>query len=1010
MATLEFKYSADQPHQIDAINAAVNLFRGQEFMDTRFAADVASGDGLFAGQVFQEGHANGIRLAPGQLERNLHSVQEENSLAPTSVTTDGRLRDFTIEMETGTGKTYVYIRTIFELNRHYGITKFIIVVPNVAIREGVLKSFRSMRSHFAALYDNAPMDYFVYDKDKMSLVSNFATSSTIQVMIINIDSFNKGYEDGGSPDSGNIFHRPSEDLPGGLSPRELVASCNPILIIDEPQSVDNTPKAKGAIKSLHPLFVLRYSATHKVSYNKVYRLTPVDAFQQNLVKGICVDSVLSQEDLNGSYVRLDSTSADPFRARITLDVRQKNGTQKRKAVTVKVGDDLFDKSGENSDYEDGWIISNISVAEDNEFVEFLNGEMLVPGQAVGDVAEEAVKRAQIRTTIEDHLQKQLELYPRGIKVLSLFFIDKVDRYRLYDPVRNGEYAQMFEEEYAAAVTSPKWKRRYEKHGIPLDTDASAVHTGYFSQDGHGKIKNTSKSASTAADISTFETIMQDKEALLSFPSESDTEEEHAKKRIQFIWSHSALKEGWDNPNVFQVCTLVETKETMTKRQKVGRGLRLCVDQNGERCYDEDANVLTVIANESYDAFARGLQSELEKDGFKFGVLSTESFTNAVIERDGISERIGFEESERIFNALRDENLVDSKGAITPELKEAAEHGSVTMPAGLESVQSQVEALILKRAQRLQIKNKAQEVEVELVRDVALAPAFQELWKRIRKRTRYEVSVDSDDLAKRAADSIKDMPRVRTPEVMAIRAGLDVAETGVDAEAETSRLVATSTERMYNLPDPIGEIQDVVGLTRATIKRILEDSGRFDEFKLNPAMFLSQVVARINKVKNESITDGIRYTKLPDSDWYTMSDLEQGELKAYLGQNAWKPRNHKSLYSYVVYDSATVEEPFAEELDQSEEVKVFAKLPSKFKIDTPLGSYNPDWAYVVEDDHERRVYFVVETKGGGNNSIRVSDSERTKIKCAKKHFEAIATPDLEYDVRTTYHVIEFDGGR
>ena len=377
MATLEFKYSADQPHQIDAINAAVNLFRGQEFMDTRFVADVASGDGLFAGQVFQEGHANGIRLAPGQLERNLHSVQEENSLAPTLVTTDGRLRDFTIEMETGTGKTYVYIRTIFELNRHYGLTKFIIVVPNVAIREGVLKSFRSMRSHFAALYDNAPMDYFVYDKDKMNLVGNFATSSTIQVMIINIDSFNKGYEDGGSPDSGNIFHRPSEDLPGGLSPRELVASCNPILIIDEPQSVDNTPKAKGAIKSLHPLFVLRYSATHKVSYNKVYRLTPVDAFQQNLVKGICVDSVLSQEDLNGSYVRLDSTSADPFRARITLDVRQKNGTQKRKAVTVKVGDDLFDKSGENSDYEDGWIISNISVAEDNEFVEFLNGEMLV---------------------------------------------------------------------------------------------------------------------------------------------------------------------------------------------------------------------------------------------------------------------------------------------------------------------------------------------------------------------------------------------------------------------------------------------------------------------------------------------------------------------------------------------------------------------------------------------------------------------------------------------------------
>ena len=428
-------------------------FRGQEFMNGEFLAEAAGERYLFDAI----GHSNGIRLSAQQLETNLHGVQEENALAPTDILPDGRLRDFTVEMETGTGKTYVYTRTIFELNRRYGLTKFIIVVPSVAIREGVLKSFRSTKGHFATLYDNAPMDVFVYDSKDMGPVGNFATASTIQVMIINIGNFNKGFQNDGDADEGNIFHRPSEDLPSGRSPRELVAECRPIVIIDEPQSVDNTAKAKAAIRSLNPLFVLRYSAAHKEEYNKVYKLTPTDAFQQGLVKGICVDSVLTQEDLNGSYVRLESTKRDPFSARLTIDVKQKDGSQKRKAVTVKPGRSLYDASNENPDYESGWIVSNISAAEDDQFVEFLNGERIELGQAVGDVAEEAIKRAQIRRTIEDHLQKQLELYPRGIKVLSLFFIDKVERYRLYDPVRSGEYAQMFEEEYADAVK--KWRSR-----------------------------------------------------------------------------------------------------------------------------------------------------------------------------------------------------------------------------------------------------------------------------------------------------------------------------------------------------------------------------------------------------------------------------------------------------------------------------------------------------------------------------------------------------------------------
>ena len=1017
MATIELKYSADQKHQVEAVEAVTDLFRGQEFMNAEFAA--VTGKGLYEGQVLSIGHANGLHLSPKQLLENLHAIQEENSLPATGALTDGRLRDFTIEMETGTGKTYVYTRTIFELNRRYGLTKFVIVVPSVAIREGVLKSFQSTKTHFATLYDNVPMDVFVYDSNDMGPVGNFATSSSIQVMIINIQAFNKDNDfdhdeiaeslrDASGKDTRNRFHRPGEKLPDGRSPQEMVSACNPIVIIDEPQSVDNTEKAKAAIRSLNPLFVLRYSATHKESYNKLYRLTPVDAFQQGLVKGICVDSVLAQSDLNGAYVRLESTKmgATPgsISAKITIDVKQKDGSQKRKSITVKTHDSLFDKSCENSDYEAGWIVSNISAADGDEWIEFTNGEWLEKGQAVGDVADEAVKRAQIRRTIEDHLQRQLELAPRGIKVLSLFFIDKVEKYRLYDPVRNGEYAEMFEQEYADAISSPRWQKKYAAAGLELDADAAAVHSGYFSQDGKGHIKNTSASASTAADISTFETIMRERETLLAFPDANDDEETRAKKRIQFIWSHSALKEGWDNPNVFQICTLVETKDTLTKRQKVGRGLRLCVDQKGERCYDEDANVLTVIANESYDAFASGLQTEFEKDGLRFGVLTPESFTKVTIELPGgQEEKLGFEQSATLYQSFIEKGLVDNKGNITPELKEAAEKGCVEMPEGLESAQSQVEGIILHKAQKLQIRDKAQEVEVELRKDVTDDPAFQELWERIRQRTRFEVDIDSEKLIADAVEGIKSMPKISPLEVLSTRADLTVDDTGIDTIATGASVVKTGGARIYDLPDPIAELQDVVGLTRTTIKRILEECGRFDEFEIDPATFLVQVAQKINKAKGEIISRGIKYTKLPDEEWYTMQDLEPGELKAYLGQNAWEPTNNKSIYNYVVYDSSTVEQPFAVELDLAEEVRVFAKLPSRFKIDTPLGSYNPDWAYVVEKEGEHRVYFVVETKGGGNNNIRVSDDEETKIRCARQHFEALGS-DVEYDVKTTYHLV------
>lgn len=484
MAALEFKFSSDQQHQLEAIEATCDLFRGQQFIGSVFSADSGRKGQTAIGELMV-GHGNELRVAPGQLLDNLHAVQEEGCLPATDVLTDGRLRDFTVEMETGTGKTYVYIRSIYELNRRYGITKFVIVVPSVAIREGVLKSLQTTRRHFETLYDRTPLDYFVYDSKDMGPVGNFATSSSIQVMVINIDAFNKGLEKDGTAKEGNLFHRPSEKLTGGFSPRELVSACKPVVIIDEPQSVDNTKQAKAAIKSLNPLFVLRYSATHKQAYNMIYRLTPVDAFERHLVKGICVDSIKAEANLNGAYVRLESVKSDPFSAKVSIDVRQADGTQKRKAVTVKTGNDLYQKSGENSDYESGWVVNNIGAAVGDEFIEFQNGEVLELGEALGDVNEEVVKRAQIRRTIEDHLARQFELWPRGVKVLSLFFIDRVDRYRVYEPeVHGGLYALMFEEEYAGALNSkaPRriakaagigkgtWLECYEAVGAPLVRD------------------------------------------------------------------------------------------------------------------------------------------------------------------------------------------------------------------------------------------------------------------------------------------------------------------------------------------------------------------------------------------------------------------------------------------------------------------------------------------------------------------------------------------------------------
>lgn len=1015
MTTLEFQFSSEQTHQTEAVEATCNLFRGQQFTSSSFFTDAGSlGQAVF--DDLAVGHGNEIRLAPGQLLDNLHEVQEEGCLPLTNVLTDGRLRDFTIEMETGTGKTYVYIRSIYELNKRYGVTKFVIVVPSVAIREGVLKSFQIMRSHFETLYDRTPLDYFVYDSNDMGPVGNFASSNSIQVMIINIDAFNKGIDKDGAAVEGNLFHRRSEKLIGGFSPRELVGACKPIVIIDEPQSVDNTTQAKSAIKSLNPLFVLRYSATHKQPYNMIYRLTPVDAFEQHLVKSICVDSVKADPNLNGAYVRLDSVKSSPFSAKLTIDVRQNNGMQKRKAVTVKTGTDLFIKSGENTDYKDGWIVSNIGTSLGDEFIEFQNGEQLELGETLGDVNEELIKRAQIRRTIENHMARQLDLWKHGVKVLSLFFIDKVERYRVYEPeVHGGVYAQVFEEEYAALLHSrvPRsiakaagldrgtWRECYERVGAPLVMDPHAVHQGYFAQDKAGRFKDSKGVAGTAADAGAFELIMRKKETLISFPNEMDQE-----TKVSFIFSHSALKEGWDNPNVFQICTLVDTKDTLTKRQKIGRGLRLCVNQKGGRLRDPECNILTVVANESYEEFANGLQKELESDNFVFGVISRETFSNVFLVGDGgVQVPLGYEGSERVYEHLLANKLIDSTGAIEPELKIAAEQGSVSLPDEFTSAVEQISAIILRKAQKLQVHDKSKEVVVDLEDEVVNNEAFQALWSRIRQRTQYRVDLDSNKLITRAVEEIKQMPEIKSPQVTSERANMMINDAGVTSEATEASMVLVGGDVTYALPDPIGELQDAVNLTRGTIKAILEKCTRFAQFKVDPATFLAQVSAAINRAKNEVMVEGIRYVPLAEEEWHPSSILEIDGSPAYLDQNAWKPKSvGKSLYSYVVYDSAGVEREFAKKLDMQEEVVVYAKLPPSFTIDTPLGSYNPDWAYVEESGGEERLYFVIETKGGTNANPVMRPAEELKTACARKHFEALDLgSDFHYGIRATYEV-------
>lgn len=974
---LKFK---NQDFQTDAVNSVVDLFIGQEKTQSTFSVDNSEQVSLMGTM----GVGNALHIDDSTLAHNMHIVQKRNALPLTEENWSGGASyprrypyrysertypQFCIEMETGTGKTYVYTKTIFELNRKYGFTKFIIVVPSVAIREGVYKSFEVTKEHFGLQYDNVPCRYFIYNSAKLSDVRQFATSANIEIMIINIDAFKKAE---------NIINQ-AQDRLNGDSAMRFIQDTHPIVIIDEPQSVDNTPKAKEAIASLNPLCVLRYSATHREKINMLYRLTPVDAYQMGLVKQISVSSNQISGGFNLPYVKLISVSNEKgFRAKIEMDVRKKDGIVARKMVNVKPGDDLYKLSGFRDLYE-GYTIAGIDCTPDYEHIEFGNTEEVSLGKSIGDIDEIMVKRAQIRRTIEAHLDKELRYFTKGIKVLSLFFIDKVANYRLEDG-SPGIYAKMFEECYLELIAKPKYAPIREQ----FTSDVSKIHNGYFSQDKKGRLKDTK--GDTAADDDTYNTIMRDKEWLLSFACP-----------LRFIFSHSALKEGWDNPNVFQVCTLIEQKSVFTCRQKVGRGLRLCVNQDGERVEDKNINILHVMANESFSEFAETLQREIEDDtGMKFGVLQLDLFAGMVYEDNGIEKKLSYDDAQELLTHFEKKGYINSAGKIKDTMKNAVKTGTLDLPKKFEAARKRFEQIISKADKKPPIRDASRDVVVRLKKQVTESPEFLELWQRIKQKTVYRVNIDTEKLIENCVKALQDMPAIPKARIISQTADIRIEKAGI-SHVERGMRTTDIADSYQSLPDIITAISDATLLTPTTVNAILVQSGRLKDFLNNPEAFLEKAIELIRNNRHALAIDGISYIKLDGKEYYVQEIFDSSELIANLDHNAVAV-NH-SVYDYIVYDSSSVEKPFALALDNDPDVKMFFKIPDRFKIDTPIGTYNPDWAVHLTKNGEEKLYFILETKGS-DNFLDLRTREQLKIHCGKRHFEALDS-GIEMQVATSW---------
>ena len=1006
-----------QRFQTEAALAVANAFTGQPKSDGQ--SDHIVDQGVHQDLFVVKGFGNkNVILAPETVCENVRAIQTEQGLKPVEQLQQlqGVGTALTIEMETGTGKTYTYIKTMYELNARYGWTKFVVVVPSIAIREGVLKSFESMQEHFAQEYGKR-MQYFMYNSKQLSKIDAFASDAGMHVMIINTQAFNASMDEekskGARPDKAAriIFERRDEF--GSRRPIDVLAQTHPIMIIDEPQSVlgvDKKNKTRKGIAMFKPLFTLLYSATHRKGdiYNMVYKLDAIDAYNQKLVKKIEVKGIrqIGSTATNG-YVYLEEIvigKGNP-QARISFDIKTQTGT-KQVSRLVDERFNLKEQSGGLAEYDNNFIVERIDGRQG--IVRFLNGLTLHEGDAVGSVNEDYIRRIQIRETIRTHLERERQLFSQHIKVLSLFFIDHVDSYRLYEGEDSkGKFAKMFEEEYTRVLSEmlPSFTdEAYLRYLSDPRNAASKVHQGYFSMDKKGKAVE-SKERQGENEERAFDLIMKDKERLLSLS-----------EPVRFIFSHSALKEGWDNPNVFQICTLKNSDNETKKRQEVGRGMRLCVNQKGERQDADvlgdhvfDTNILTVIASESYDDFAKKLQTEMAEACADRPIVITahlfegRSYTMA----DGTNGKFDINQARVIYNALIRKDYVDDNGALTAQYFEDKRNAKLDFEKANDWRDGIIAALdTVYDPAAVTPENGRKPKLAKLQKDNFAKKEFQNLWKRINRRTYYQVSFETSGLVKKAIEELDEKLRVTEIRIVVEGGSMDEIrdkeslEAGVAMNQGDVRTIhvteAVGKEVTYDL---IGQLVTATGLTRKTIVEILKGikPETFSMFKMNPEEFIIKTGLIINDCKALAVIQSITYEKLNDE--FSTDIFTVDALRGKLGINAIESK--KSLYDLVVLDSMGVEKNFAESLEREDDVVVYTKLPRGFYINTPMGKYNPDWAVAFREGSVKHVYFVAETKGNDLQGSHLRGIEGSKIACAKKHFAAISENGYIYDVVTDY---------
>lgn len=1032
---LQFKH---QKFQADAAKAVVDVFVGQPYLTPTYMIDRGyekiEADGVKSSQIAikEEEDFTGWRnerivpeLSDKLILEHLQKVQRTNQIKPSDKL-EGRY-NLTIEMETGVGKTYTYIKTMYELNKHYGWSKFIVVVPSIAIREGVYKSFQVTQEHFAEEYGKK-IRFFIYSSKNLEEIATFASDSSINVMIINMQAFNKSVDANEKLESGKRADKNSAIIFRKLDsfrsrrPIDVIAKTNPILIIDEPQSVEGAATKKN-LKLFCPLLTLRYSATHKSDsiYNMVYRLDAMEAYNKRLVKKIAVKGITeSGSTATEGFVYLESINVSKEKnptASIQFDCKGAKGIR-QKNVTVGIGYNLYDNSGNLDEYKVGFVVKSID-GRDNS-VEFLNGIKIFAGDVIGKVSEDQLRRIQIRETILSHLERERQLFHKGIKVLSLFFIDRVEKYKQYDEDGhpfNGIYADMFEEEYNDIIGSMQLRAGDDDYIRYLDAiSAHDTHAGYFSVDKKGKMtdsKLSDKKEGTSDDIDAYDLIMKNKELLL--------DRDPKKSPVRFIFSHSALREGWDNPNVFQICTLKQSSSEVRKRQEVGRGLRLCVNQDGERMDAnvlgndvQSINVLTVIASESYDSFAKGLQTELADAvaGRPVAVTADLFKDKVIVDAGGNEQVVDGDTAQAIYFDLIVNGYIDKKGVLTDKYYADKANGAIQVAEEVadsrDSVINILDSVYDSRA--MQPENaRDKNVELQVDPDKLAMPEFKALWKRISPKSVYVVDFDTDELVNKAIASInrnlhvpKIFFKVETGAMDEIKSKDSLLDGSAFSKSKSSTYDSSKQIRVGSSVkyDLIGKLVGETGLTRKAVVAILTGIEKpvFEQFKFNPEEFIIKAAALINDEKATAIIQHITYNVLDEH--YDTDIFTEPTIKGKLGTNAMKAQRH--LYDHIVYDS-TNERDFAADLDTNTDVAVYVKLPDSFYIATPVGHYNPDWAIAFYEGTVKHIYFVAETKGS-MSSMQLRLIEESKIHCAREHFKAISNGNVVYDVVDSYQAL------